>query len=66
MSIKSQKEKDIKQLVLLVKKAKDYECFPVDEEIIVGKEWGDESETFLDRVDILVKIGGGKTIERRI
>lgn len=41
-------------------KAVEYECFPVDEEIIVGDEWGDESSTFLDTIDLLVRIGGGK------
>lgn len=42
------------------KKAKDYEVFPVDEEIIVGDEWGDESKTFLENIDVLIRVGGGK------
>jgi hypothetical protein len=42
------------------KKAEDYECFDCDEKIIVGDEWGDESEKFLDSIDVLVRIGGGK------
>ena len=37
-----------------------YRKFPVDEEIIVGKKWGDESSAFLTMLDVLVKIGGGK------
>lgn len=41
-------------------KAKDYTCFPVDEEIIVGSEWGEESQTFLKSLDVLVRVGGGK------
>ena len=41
-------------------KAKDYPCFPCDEVVIVGSEWGDESETFLGRIDFLLKVGGGK------
>jgi hypothetical protein len=41
-------------------KATKYECFPVDNEIIVGDQWGDESETFLDYIDVLVRVGGGK------
>ena len=32
--------------------------------IIVGKEWGDESETFLNKIDCIVKIGGGKQSEK--
>lgn len=41
-------------------KAFDYPCFPVDDEIIVGKDWGDESDTFLRYIDALVRVGGGK------
>ena len=41
-------------------KAKDYDCFPVDEEIIVGQEWGDESPTFIKSVDVFIRIGGGE------
>ena len=45
-------------------KANNYDCFPVDKKIIVGNEWGDESSTFLESIDVLVRIGGGKqTIE---
>ena len=41
-------------------KASDYPCFPVDDKIIVGKQWGDESDTFLNYIDALVRVGGGK------
>ena len=41
-------------------KASEFECFPVDQTIIVGSEWGDESETFLNFIDALVRVGGGK------
>ena len=41
-------------------KAKEYKLYSVDETKIVGKEWGDESETFISMIDIFVKIGGGK------
>lgn len=40
-------------------KAMEYRLFPVDERIIVGNEWGDESPTFLQSIDVLVRIGGG-------
>jgi hypothetical protein len=39
--------------------ANEYECYPVDEKIIVGTEWGDESQTFLDYIDCLIRVGGG-------
>jgi hypothetical protein len=41
-------------------KAEQYVCFPVNEWIIVGDNWGDESETFLDRIDVLVRVGDDK------
>lgn len=41
-------------------KAEEYKCFGVDERKIIGDNWGDESETFLKEVDVVVRIGGGK------
>lgn len=41
-------------------KAKEYECWPCDEVVIVGEDWGDESETFLSSINYLLKVGGGK------
>jgi hypothetical protein len=39
--------------------ALDYDCFPVNEAIIVGQFWGDESEVFLERIDLVIRVGGG-------
>ncbi|NET33120.1 MAG: hypothetical protein F6K19_14050 [Cyanothece sp. SIO1E1] len=36
-----------------------YDCFPVDDQIIIGEQWGDESQKFLSLIDVLVRIGGG-------
>lgn len=41
-------------------KAFEYDCFPVDETVIIGANWGDESQTFLNMVDLVVRVGGGK------
>jgi len=41
-------------------KAEKYDCFDVDERKIIGDNWGDESETFLKEVNVIVRIGGGK------
>lgn len=41
-------------------KAKEHPLFPVDETIIFGAEWGDESSLFLNDIDILVRVGGGQ------
>ena len=37
-------------------KAEEYDCFPVNERQIIGNEWGDESETFLNQLEILVRV----------
>lgn len=44
--------------------AQDYECYPCDEVIIVGDNWGDESATFLGSIDVLYKVGGGEQSKR--
>jgi len=53
-------KRGLRLIGIACKKAKDYDLYPVDETIIVGDNWGDESETFLESIDILVRIGGGK------
>ncbi len=40
-------------------KAEEYDCFPVDERIIEGNEWGDESPKFLNSIEVLVRVGEG-------
>lgn len=42
------------------KEAEDFACYEVKEKHIVGDNWGDESEDFLDNIDVLIRIGGGK------
>ena len=49
-----------KTVGLSAKEAKQYDCFDVDEEIIVGEKFGDESEEFIGYIDYLVRIGGGE------
>ncbi len=34
--------------------------YPVDKEIIVGKKFGDESDAFIEYIDYLIRVGGGK------
>jgi len=48
-----------KTIGLSAKEAKEYDCYDVDEEIIVGDKFGDESEAFIDYIDCLVRVGGG-------
>ena len=33
--------------------------YPVKKEIIVGERFGDESEAFIEYIDVLIRIGGG-------
>ncbi len=47
-------------------KANQYELFPVDKQIIVGKKWGDESPTFLNSIDVLIRVGGGEDSMREV
>lgn len=49
----------VKTVGIAPKEVFNYELFEVDEQIIVGEKFGDESETFIDYIDILIKIGGG-------
>ncbi|MCK9435491.1 MAG: hypothetical protein M0R32_11990 [Candidatus Cloacimonetes bacterium] len=58
------KEQGWKTVGIACSKASEYECFPVDEKHIIGDDWGEESETFLNSIDVLVRIGGGKQSEK--
>lgn len=48
-----------KTVGLSCKKAFENPLYPVDKEIIVGENWGDESETLINISDIMIRIGGG-------
>ena len=39
--------------------AKEYDCYDVSKEIIVGDKFGDESEQLIDYIDCLIRVGGG-------
>lgn len=54
------KEKFVKTVGFACAKAKEFPQFPVNEKHIIGTEWGDESEAFLEYIDALVRIGNGK------
>jgi hypothetical protein len=40
--------------------ASNHPLFPVDEQLIVGDSWGDESDIFVGSLHGLIRIGGGK------
>jgi len=45
---------------LTAEEAQKYDCYNVSKTIIEGKKFGDESEKFIDYIDCLVRVGGGK------
>lgn len=53
------KEKNYYTIGYACEKANEFTLFPVDKKYIIGKNWGDESESFLDNIDVLIAIGGG-------
>jgi len=55
-----------KTVGVMCNKGYDYELFPVDKLIVVGENWGDESKTFLNSIDILYRIGGGEQSLREV
>lgn len=48
------------------KKAEEHKLFPVDEKQIVGENWGDESETFINSIDGILRVGGGQQSKREV
>ena len=42
------------------KRAMEHELFPVDDRLVVGDNWGDESPEFVKILDGMVRIGMGK------
>lgn len=49
-----------KSVGIACSKAIEFDTFPVDEKHIIGNNWGDESEFFINHIDGLIRLGGGK------
>jgi hypothetical protein len=47
-------------------KANEFELYPVNHKIIVGDNWGDESQTFLDNIDVLIRVGGSEQSKEEV
>jgi len=45
---------------IICKEGMEDKLYDLDKIIIIGETWGDESETFIEYIDVLYKIGGGK------
>src|SRR4030042_217595 len=46
-------------MAIVPEQARSYHLYDVDDIVWVGEKFGEESETFVDMLDVLVKIGGG-------
>lgn len=55
-----------KTIGIAPEEAKDMDNYPVDEIVWSGVEFGDESEDFIDAIDVLVKIGGGAQSQKEL
>jgi hypothetical protein len=49
---------------IAARQAESCELFPVDEKMIVGEKFGDESDVFLNSISRLIRIGGGEQAMR--
>lgn len=59
-------ERGWKTVGVACKKAQNFETYNVDKRIIEGEDWGDESDEFLNRIDLLLKVGGGEQSKKEI
>ena len=46
--------------------ADEYDLYNVDEIIYEGTKFGDESETFIDNIDVFLKVGGGDQSQQEL
>jgi hypothetical protein len=51
---------DYKTIGVMCKEGYDCDLYYCDEIFAIGENWGDESTTFIDMIDVLYRIGGGK------
>jgi hypothetical protein len=47
-------------------RAASMRCYPVDERVILGDAWGDESDAFVAAIDVLIRVGGGPQSRREV
>jgi len=59
-------ERGYETIGIVPEEARNMEHADVDQIIFVGEKFGDESETFIDAIDVLVKLGGGKQSEKEV
>lgn len=54
-------ELGLKTVGFSAKQALTVKCgtYPVDKAIVFGKRFGDESEAFINYIDVLIRVGGG-------
>jgi len=52
--------KNNKKIGIMCKQGYNCDLYPCDIIYVIGDNWGDESQFFIDYIDVLYKIGGGK------
>ena len=50
---------EYKTIGIMCKQGYNYQLYFCDTIYAIGNDWGDESETFINYIDILYKVGGG-------
>lgn len=59
-------ERDYGTMGIAPSEADEYELFNVDEIIYKGDKFGDESEEFIDNIDVFIKVGGGQQSQQEM
>lgn len=59
-------EYGLKTVGVMCKEGYDCDLYPCDEIYAVGDNWGDESETFINMLDIMYRIGGGPQSQNEV
>ena len=55
---------DYETISVIPEEANEYPLYEVDQILYEGEKFGDESNAFIDMIDILIKVGGGKQSQK--
>ncbi len=59
-------DRGYKTIGVAPEEANDYELYGVDEIVYEGDHFGDESEMFVEIIDVIIKIGGGDQSQKEL
>ncbi len=66
MMVVSAKERGIKSIGIMPQEGYETGLSKVDELVIEGEKWGDESARFIEMIDVLYAIGGGRQATKEV